>query len=85
MEAEARCAAALAALRQARGQPGKADAQAADREVPKGALEMAREGLTAARGLAASLCTILDGEPDTATLRCALGCDCIAGPSCLAP
>ena len=72
MEAEARCAAALAALRQARGQPDRAVVQAAGRGVPKGALEMAREGLSAARDLATSLCTILDGKPGTAALRCAL-------------
>ena len=72
MEAEARCAAALAALRQARGLPGRADAQAVEKGAPQGALEMAREGLTAARDLATSLCTILDGEPGTAALRCAL-------------
>ncbi|CAK0787001.1 hypothetical protein CVIRNUC_010217 [Coccomyxa viridis] len=60
MEAEARCAAALAALRQARGLPGRAGAQAAEKGAPQGALEMARDGLTAARDLATSLCTILD-------------------------
>ena len=72
MEAEARCAAALAALRQAQGLPGRAGTQAPQRGAPHGALEMAREGLTAARDLATSLCTILDGKPNTATLRCAL-------------
>ena len=72
MEAEARRAAALAALRQARGLPGRAGAQAAEKGAPQGALEMARDGLTAARDLATSLCTILDGEPAAATLRCAL-------------
>lgn len=64
VEAETRCAAALEALRQVGGHPSLAAPCAADSaRLPDGVIRRARESITAACGLMAFFCTILEGKP----------------------
>ena len=66
VEAEARCAAALEALRHVGSSRSKLSASAAPRQLPQAQavsiIDRAREGITAARSLVASVCTILEGQ-----------------------
>ena len=63
LEAEARCAAALEALRRAGHPEGAPLTLPMPRQLPKSVTDRAREGVTAARSLVASVCTILEGQP----------------------
>ena len=62
MEAEARCAAALEALRQAGGPNSRAASQVAGSALPVKLAEKAQESIAEARGLVASMCTLLEGK-----------------------
>lgn len=62
MEAEARCAAALEALRQAGGPNSRAASQVAGSALPVKFAENMRESIAEARGLVASMCTLLEGK-----------------------
>lgn len=62
MEAEARCAAALEALRQAGGPNSRAASQVAGSALSVGLAEKARESIAEARSLVASMCTLLEGK-----------------------
>jgi hypothetical protein len=62
MEAEARCAAALEALRQAGGPDSRAASRVAESALPVGFAEKARESIAEARSLVASMCTLLEGK-----------------------
>ncbi len=62
MEAEARCAAALEALRQTGGRDGRAAYQLKGSAVPVEFAKKARESITEASGLVASMCTLFEGK-----------------------
>ena len=64
LEAEARCAAALEALRRAGHPHSQPPGLPTPMQLPRSATDRATESITAARSLVASVCNILDGQPE---------------------
>ena len=64
LEAEARCAAALETLRRAGHPHSMPLLPPAHRQLPEDVIERAREGITAACSLVASVSSVLEGQPE---------------------